>query len=481
MIKIDRINVYNFEGSFHGMRNPKESWKESDSKFGMATMDDMETYLQDVVELYFPYEEFQNLSCDKQDEIYDCFTGKINLRSDEDNEIVDYACIGPKDLKLAQSLILAGTDESKFLRQIFVSMDITGPTYFDAELDTYKIGTTRNSCSLQHKGSSRAFSIRDFSIDDTRIYDVLDPIKIKKEYPLFFPYETEEFKCYQVGERRYKVFKNGRIFAEKFGYTDTMGRNRIFEEKEIVVSQNPFGYRYCNLGGRKNRERWLVHRLIAELWIDKKESTLEVNHKDGNKGNNSVENIEWITHQENEIHKHQNNLDGETISTQYLKFKSSCKIEPPDRLLIKKLYSSGEYNQKQISEKYNISQSQVSAIINNKYTSNNYELFEQCWYWEEILKNINSLRERYNETQDYEYFRQMRQIIPMGYNYKFTWTANYQVLRAIYFARKNHRLSEWKDFCHMIEGLPWGKELACITKEDLATTDQKYYLSIAKE
>lgn len=79
-----------------------------------------------------------------------------------------------------------------------------------------------------------------------------------------------------------------------------------------------------------------------------------------------------------------------------------------------------------------------------------------------IVKNCEELRQRYNETKDVTIWRALIQLLPGAWNQKRTWTANYATLRNIYFQRRNHRLSEWHDFCHMIEELPYGKELICL-------------------
>ena len=194
MIKIENIEVFNFEGAFRGLRNPMNSWNKSDS--------------------YWDFPEYP-----------------------------DKYIIGEKDLKLAQQMIGAGTDESKFMRQIFVSMDIEAPLYFWKEADTYKIATVSNSCSTMHKITSS---------------DI------------------------------------------------------------------------------KNR---------------------------------AVADTEW-------------------------------------------------------------------------------------------------LRKKYNETKDKRYWRLLVQINPDGWLQKRTWTGNYQNLRNMYFARKNHKLIEWRQFCQMIEELPYGRELICYKKEN---------------
>ena len=202
MIKIENVQVWGFEGAIRGMRQPKNSF-------------------------------------DKDDSYYD-----------DDG----YFHAGENNLKLMSALSNAGTDHGKFMRMIHVQCDITAPVFFDAELDTYKVATTRNSGSLQHKGASRDFTIDDFTTCD----------------------------------------------------------------------------------GDKD---------LAGVWIS-------------------------------------------------------------------------------------------------------------------LINSINELRVKYNETKDYKYSRQMRALMPMGYNYRFTWDANYATLKNIYHARKHHALSEWsEEFCKWIETLPYAKEL----------------------
>lgn len=135
MIKIEYIEVYGWSAAFRGLRNPKESWDKSDS---------------------------------------------------------DDSTIGPNDLKLGRSLILAGSDHAKFTRQIGVSMDITAPLYWWKEFDTYKIGTTANSESTMHKLIDTPITKDHFSFDNTDsfsplITDVFDDLiqdieKIRKSY-----------------------------------------------------------------------------------------------------------------------------------------------------------------------------------------------------------------------------------------------------------------------------------------------------------
>ena len=221
MIKIENIEVFNFEGAFRGLRNPMNSWNKTDS------------YIDDLTNKYI---------------------------------------IGENDLKLAQRMIGAGTDESKFMRQIFVSIDITAPLYWWKEADTYKIATVANSCSTMHKITSSEITEENYSFDP-------EPDKPLTDLP------TDDYI-------------------------------RILDIK-----------------------------------------------------NRAVADAEW-------------------------------------------------------------------------------------------------LRKKYNETKDKRYWRLLVQINPDGWLQKRTWTGNYQNLRNMYFVRKNHKLIEWRQFCQMIEELPYGRELICYKKEN---------------
>ena len=112
MIKLERYDVMNMENAIRGARNPLNSWARLDSK---------------VVD------------------------GKFEF--------------GPNDLDLAKRLCKAGSDHRKFVRQIFVTVDITAPLYWWKEYDTYKVGTVANSTSTMHKIHSKKFEMEDFSTD----------------------------------------------------------------------------------------------------------------------------------------------------------------------------------------------------------------------------------------------------------------------------------------------------------------------------
>ena len=77
----------------------------------------------------------------------------------------------------------------------------------------------------------------------------------------------------------------------------------------------------------------------------------------------------------------------------------------------------------------------------------------------QLIEVLNGWRDKYIETNDFQYFRMIRGMLPHGYKIHYTWHTNYAVLRNIYHARKDHRLSEWHEFCAWIETLPYAREL----------------------
>ena len=113
MITLERTSVMNLENAIRGARNPMNSWDRMDSYY------------------------------------------------DENGQYV----LGEQDLSLARRLCQAGSDHRKFIRQIFVSVDITAPLYWWKEYDTYKVGTVANSTSTMHKIHAKPFELSDFSCD----------------------------------------------------------------------------------------------------------------------------------------------------------------------------------------------------------------------------------------------------------------------------------------------------------------------------
>ena len=125
-MKFENTEVWGFEHAIRGVRNPLESWDKSDSEY-------------------------------------------IDIESEEGIELQSkgiYYKIGENDLELMQKLIKAGSEHRKFLRQIFISVDITAPFYWWKEFDTYKVGTVSNSCSTMHKLASTPITMNCFEMGD---------------------------------------------------------------------------------------------------------------------------------------------------------------------------------------------------------------------------------------------------------------------------------------------------------------------------
>ena len=154
----------NWKNAILGMRHPLESYERSDSQFGIG---DNDIWINEVAnEVTYSYiENWNDERIDPDQE-----TLKENLIA---NGVLswgkyagEYAFIGANDLNLAQRMIKAGTPNDKFLRQIFVSVDITAPLYWWKEMDTYKVGTTADSTSTMHKLASTPITLDCFEMDD---------------------------------------------------------------------------------------------------------------------------------------------------------------------------------------------------------------------------------------------------------------------------------------------------------------------------
>ena len=286
-MKFKNTEVFNFEGALRGMRNPLNSWDKSDSYCG--TINIVTPPNHDLEVAYSWVENENKLRKKEGKEIlqpetkewntlwqkYDDWLLDVGILNSS-SETTGVAFLGPNDLKLAQQLIKGGQEHAKFLRQIFVSVDITAPLYWWKEADTYKIGTTANSTSTMHKLMAKPFERSDFEFDDG---------------------------------------------------------------KELEIS----------------------------------------NHK--------------ITHGDDYV------------------------------------------------------------LVYEDYIS-------------DIIFMCNRLRDNFLETKDKRYWRALVQILPNAYLQTRTWTANYAILRNIYFQRKNHKLKEWHQFCDWIKSLSYSKELITLGDEN---------------
>ena len=153
-MRFENTSVYNIYNAILGARNPMNSW-------------------------------------DKSDSVFKGYNGKIENTS-----------IGKNDLELMQKLIKAGSEHRKFLRQIFVAVDITAPLYFFKELDTYKVGTVANSTSTMHKLASTPITIDCFEMGDFTPF--IDNFKIDLSWRTVVSYlEQLRQKYNETKDKRY--------------------------------------------------------------------------------------------------------------------------------------------------------------------------------------------------------------------------------------------------------------------------------------
>jgi hypothetical protein len=130
MIFIGNTEVFGFRAALHGMRNPMESWSQSDTRFDPADQEEHPVHVQNWLAAGF--------------------------------FVAERPIIGPNDLKLMLKLVAGGSEHQKFLRQITVDCVIEAPRYLWQEIDTYKGATVRDSCSTMHKLGHRELVPDDF-------------------------------------------------------------------------------------------------------------------------------------------------------------------------------------------------------------------------------------------------------------------------------------------------------------------------------
>lgn len=402
MIKIENAEVMGWVHTIRGMRNPLNSWDKMDSHacpcHGILDCD-----CPMVAEGYEP--------------AMDC------------NEIVRKSafCIGKNDYSLMMRLAKAGAEHAKYRRMIVVYADVTAPLYWWSEYDTYKVGTVANSCSKMHKLLHKPFEMSDFSFDKLPGY--------KNEIKQFRPEIDVEVEVWRRIDADYDVSNQGRV---RHGSRILSGS--VHSDNYILVT----------LHGKQCP----VHRLVAKAFIANPEGKPEVNHLDGNKMNNAVDNLEWTTRAENQEHAVQNGLQPKVAKTYQGKFTAEQREE------IKRTWDSGMLSRRQLAKEFGVSHTCISDIINDKY-----KYAEKVNAFEEIARplvdTLNELRDSYftceNEAGQKQIWYSILQLLPSSYNQKRTIMLNYEVLANIYRQRKDHKLDEWRDFCKWIEQLPYSE------------------------
>lgn len=179
-IKIENVDIHGWEAAIRSCRNPMNSWKKSDSWFidnWNSEMEEFDCHSFDID--YAAMEETGELTDDKHS-IMEVMWMIINdegesewptttipwpYAEDENFKYPVQLILGPNDRKLLMNLCKGGSEESKWRRFVHVSMDITAPLYWWKEFETYKVGTSCNSCSTMHKIQAKEFTLEDFSCE----------------------------------------------------------------------------------------------------------------------------------------------------------------------------------------------------------------------------------------------------------------------------------------------------------------------------
>lgn len=406
-MKFENTEVWGFEHSLRGMRNPKNSWDKSDSEYWLPNM-----YMNENV-------------------------------CGEDVDWTPYH-IGQNDMKLAQTLIKGGNEHRKFLRQIFVSVDITAPLYWWKEFDTYKVGTTANSTSTMHKIMSKEFTQDMFEIEGIRGF--------KKEVKQFVPQYTDEEIWKDYPEcNLYQISSHGRVKRKAYKPVN----NHFLPEIILEPQYNESGYLYVKifldnkLDKRQNR---LINQLVAKTFLDNPNNYIHVNHKDGNKLNNHISNLEWVSDEDNQKHAVANNL------RQNKTYTYTGKLTQKQREEIKDKYKRGDSARK-IAPDYNVTHTTILSVVNGEYDygehySNDFEFFIL------ILNRLNELRNEYLQTKNKDVWYSLIKILPESWLQTRTITMSYENVRNMYFQRRNHKLTEWsKSFIEWVKTLPYAEKL----------------------
>ena len=168
-MKFENYEVCNINHAIQGMRNPLASWSKSDSSFALSREKNIFglEIADKWVEKMHPELERGTIEYGEKEDYYLEWLFKNGvIKEDLEGHAYKMTWIGPNDMDLAKRLIAGGPEHRKFLRQIFISVDITAPLYWWKEFDTYKVGTCANSTSTMHKLASTPITINCFEIDD---------------------------------------------------------------------------------------------------------------------------------------------------------------------------------------------------------------------------------------------------------------------------------------------------------------------------
>lgn len=241
--------------------------------------------------------------------------------------------INSKDLTLMTTLVKRGDEHAKAIRGLIVYAEINAPLEFWNEADTYRVGTDRlSSSSTMHTIGNGGLTINDFSVppiikevlgEKSRSNKTISPLRIDA------PEELKSVVREYMG-RKYEIWNNGEIYSLPYEIDDILPngakRHREFGKTQAKIgkSRNQQGYYQVRLGGRSGKT-FSLHRILAEAFVPNPQGFNVVNHKDGNKGNCSISNLEWCTSSYNNKHAYDTGLKESSLYAKYIAYKGNLK------------------------------------------------------------------------------------------------------------------------------------------------------------
>jgi len=166
-----------------------------------------------------------------------------------------------------------------------------------------------------------------------------------------------------------KQFSKQEVWRDVDGHSDlyrisSLGRVKSFHNKKSRIMKPSLSTGYLLLGLSKNRKikHSLIHRLVGAAFIQNPENKPMINHKNGIKKDNRVENLEWVTAKENIKHAVNAGLNkGPVGEKQWL-----SKLIYKDVLKIRKLHDTGKYSQKEIGNMFFVSKTTINNVIKKR-------------------------------------------------------------------------------------------------------------------
>ena len=373
-----------------------------------------------------------------------------------------FTYVNEKDLHLLSTLVKRGDEHAKVLRGLVVYAEVEAPIYWWSEMDTYRIGTERlSSESTMHTLGKRDVTIDDFAVDNS-IKRMLTPTPKYSPHDLFIEHPNVlESRIFVYNDREYEVWNNGDIYSLPYD-VECLNHGkpcvRHYDKKKITPSLKPDGYYSVRLGGSKGGNIQ-HHRVLALCFVPNSdvENKTQVNHIDGDRSNNSISNLEWVTPEENTRHAIRIGNKEVTDRFRYLTHKNGVKYKDLVLEDVVNMRKNGA-TLKEIAQKYESNETTISQVL-IKYEANYKNDFERAEYFEKTIDRINELAEDYRASNSVESLIAMKEILPSSFKQKRIQSFSYQCLRRIYFQRRNHRLPMWHTFCRWIESLPYANEL----------------------